>query len=193
MTATAMLGGFILIPNISAYVQENLDYPRARVALLYMVGGSVSFLVVPLAGKLVDRLGSLRVALIGSTALVAVVYAVFYREPAGWPVMPFFVAFMAAMGLRNVAYHTLASKVPRPEHRAQFMSLQSTVQHTASAAGGFFSGRLLGEAADGALIGMPRISAITIGLSVVLPLLIGIIEARVRTRGALPVAVVIAP
>ena len=31
MTATAMMGAFILIPNISAYIQQNLGYPREHI------------------------------------------------------------------------------------------------------------------------------------------------------------------
>src|SRR5205823_5122185 len=38
-TAVVMVGGFILIPNISAYVQGNLGYPRSQLQYLYFYGG----------------------------------------------------------------------------------------------------------------------------------------------------------
>src|SRR5437762_462728 len=39
MTFVVMMAGFIIIPNISAYVQFNLHYPRSRLGLLYLYGG----------------------------------------------------------------------------------------------------------------------------------------------------------
>ena len=45
------------------------------------------------------------------------------------------MVFMLAMGMRNVAYNTLTSKVPRAEERARFMSILSAVQHAAGASG----------------------------------------------------------
>jgi predicted MFS family arabinose efflux permease len=183
MTATVMFAGFIVIPNISAYVQENLGYPRGRIGYLYLVGGAVSFLIVPWVGKLVDRWGSTKVGAIGSALAIGVAYVAFYHEPTGWPVMPFFVWFMAAMGFRNVAYNTLTSKVPVPELRANFMSLQSTVQHAATAAAGFAGGAILGKV-EGHMTGMPKLAMINMVLSAVVPAMLAVVEAGVRARAA---------
>ncbi|MFN7133340.1 MAG: MFS transporter, partial [Myxococcales bacterium] len=135
MTATAMMGGFILIPNISAYVQQNLAYPRERLGLLYLAGGIVSFFAMRVVGRLVDRFGSFRVGTAGSLLLAGVLYVGFVDYVAGLPVMAIFVLFMLAMSFRNVAYNALTTKVPEPSERARFMSIQSAVQHLASAAG----------------------------------------------------------
>ena len=45
----------------------------------------------------------------------------------------FFVWFMMAMAARNVPYNTLTTRVPGPTERARFQSIQSAVQHGASA------------------------------------------------------------
>src|SRR5207237_2784895 len=66
MTFVVMGAGFIIIPNISAYVQFNLSYPRARLGLLYLYGGLVSFFTTQIAGRLIDRLGSFRVGTAGT-------------------------------------------------------------------------------------------------------------------------------
>ena len=50
---------------------------------------------------------------------------------------------MLANGIRNVSYNTLTSKVPGPEVRARFQSLQSSVQHAASALAAWGSTRMM--------------------------------------------------
>src|ERR1700682_4294771 len=50
MTFVVMASGFVLIPNISAYVQYNLAYPRSRLGLLYFAGGLGRLVGLQLAG-----------------------------------------------------------------------------------------------------------------------------------------------
>jgi predicted MFS family arabinose efflux permease len=179
MTALAMMAGFVLIPNISAHLQVNLGYPRARIGLLYLAGGVVSFFAMRIAGRLVDRFGSYRVA-VAAAAIVAVVTWVGFglpRPPV--PIVVLFMGFMLSNSLRNVAYNTLTSKVPRPAERARFMSLQSAVQHAASAIGAFVSARLLHELPDGRFDGMRNVALTSITLALLVPVAMRIVERRV--------------
>jgi predicted MFS family arabinose efflux permease len=43
MTAVVMMGGFVLIPNITPHLQQNLGYPAAHIPYLYAAGGVVSW------------------------------------------------------------------------------------------------------------------------------------------------------
>ena len=43
---TNMAASFLIIPNISAYVQFNLGYPRGSIGLLYFFGGIASFITM---------------------------------------------------------------------------------------------------------------------------------------------------
>lgn len=180
MTATAMMGAFILIPNISAYIQQNLGYPREHIGRLYLIGGCVSFAVLQFVGRLVDRYGSVRVALPGTITLALVVYAGFVAVPPWLPVLAVFIGFMGTSGFRNVAYNTLTSKVPRPAERARFMSIQSAVQHAASAAGAVLSSRLLVENAAHRLEGMRTVALVSIALMSALPPLMFLVERKVE-------------
>jgi hypothetical protein len=91
---------------------------------------------------------------------------------------------MIAMAFRNVSYSTLTSKVPSAGERARFMSIQSSVQHGASALGAVVSSRVLDTAPGGALVGMPRLAAISIALCLVLPFLLFGVERAVQRRAA---------
>lgn len=184
MTASTMMAGFIVIPNLSAYVQQNLGFPRERLGLLYMIGGVGSFFTMRLVGRLVDRFGSFRVGTVGSAFFFATLYFGFVGYRPGLPVMVIFIAFMLALSVRNVSYNALTTRVPDASERARFMSFQSAVQHLSSAIGAFLSARMLVETADGRLEGMPQVAMISMALTALLPLLLWRVETRVRAREA---------
>ena len=188
MTFLVMAAGFIIIPNISAYVQINLGYPRAHLGLLYLYGGAVSLFATQGAGWLIDRYGSFRVGTAGTLCLAGAIYAGFWAAPPLLPVAGIFIFFMLAMAFRNVAYNTLTTRVPRSTERARFMSIQSAVQHAASAAGAFLSSQMLTELPGGALGGMNRVALTSIALTLTLPALLALVESAVHRREAQPTA-----
>lgn len=180
MTAITMAAGFMIIPNIAAHLQLNLGFPRASLGQVYFVGGIVSFAATRLAGRLNDSIGAARTALAGCLLLSAVIAIVFIITPPGLPVVTTLAFFFLAMGLRNVSHIALASQVPRADERAGFMSLQSTTQHLASAAGSFGAAQML-TVSDGRLVGIHLVAAIAIVLTLVLPLIMHRVERCVRT------------
>ena len=190
MTFFVMAAGFSIIPNISAYVQYNLGYPRAHLGLLYLYGGAVSFFSTQAAGRMIDKFGSFRIGTIGTALLVFAITGGFVLTPPLLPVAGIFIAFMLAMSFRNVSYNTLTSRVPQSNERARFMSIQSAVQHGASACGAFASSQILSELPGGVLVGMDHVAFVSIGLTLTLPLFLFAVESAVRRREtAVPLAV----
>lgn len=213
LTAAVMMASFLLIPNISAYVQQNLGYPRAALGLLYLFGGVVSLFTLRLTGQLVDKHGSFRVGTVGAAVLLLVTFATFIvYDPlqavmGPWfaglegrqlsllglkvtltsasivlPIILIFLFFFLAMGIRNVAYNTLTSKVPNPRERARFMSLQSAVQHLAAAVGAFLSARILVDLPGGKLGNVSAMASISMGLTLLAPPLMWWLERWVRAH-----------
>lgn len=175
------VSAFALIPNISAHVQLNLHYPRAWLGALYMAGGIVSLGVMQIVGRLVDRVGSAQVTLVGVLGFCGVVWLGFIDDGAHLPVIGIFMAFMAVQSTRNVAQQTLLSKVPGPSERAGFMSIQSAVQHLASAIGAFASSAFLVERA-GRLEGVSKVAWFTILVTLLTPPLFFWLEGQIRRR-----------
>ncbi|GAC1548581.1 MAG: MFS transporter [Myxococcales bacterium] len=171
-TSLVMVAGFVLIPNIAGYIQMNLGYPRAHLGRLYAAGGVISFVSTQLSGRLVDRVGAFRTGTVGALLVVGVSGVGFAVVPPAIPVLALFMAFMFSMGMRNVAYNTLATRVPAPGQRARFLSIQSAVQHFSAAGGAFLSSRLLVEGAGHALIGMRTVALLLMALSLLIPLML---------------------
>ena len=182
MTIALQMSGFLVIPMLSPYLQLNLGFPRAHLDALYLGGGIAGLGATRASGRLVDRFGSLRVATIGLFLLAVVIVLALTRVPPLTWVAPLFVGFFIALGLRNVAYNTLASKVPARHERACFQSLQSSVGHVSIALGSALAARMLTTAPSGALVGIAKLGWISIAISTVLPLLMWQVERRVNAQ-----------
>lgn len=154
-TTLTMLGVFSVVPNISAFVQHNLGYPREQLGLLYLVGGIASFVTMRAVGNLVDRWGAVPLIIIGTIFHVVALKSAFIDQTVWLPILVIFTLYMLSGSLRMVPLQTLASRVPVAHQRARFMSVQSCVQHLASALGAFRD--LTDTAPHGALCrAMPR-------------------------------------
>ncbi|WP_309889507.1 MFS transporter [Archangium sp.] len=182
MTLLINAAGFVIIPNISGYVQFNLGYPRAELETIYFVGGLVSFVTLRMAGKAVDKQGSFRVGTVGVLLFMATLYLAFIQLPTSVPLVAVFALFFLSNGIRNVAYSTLTSKVPESAIRARFMSFQSAVQHLGAAGGAFLSAQMLTDLPGGQLGGMGNVVALSMALSLTLPVMFFLVERRLRAR-----------
>jgi predicted MFS family arabinose efflux permease len=182
VTALAMMGNFAIVPNLSAYFQENRGYPRSELGLLYLFGGAVSFMTMRLSGKITDRVGPARTAALGTALFVFILIVGFVEPVVSLPVLAIFVGFMVTSSFRFVAMQALASRVPSPAERARYMSVQSCVQHLASAAGAMLASSMLDTLPDGALVGMDRVATLTASLAALVPMVMFVVEARVQRQ-----------
>jgi predicted MFS family arabinose efflux permease len=179
-TACSMASTFAIVPNIAQWVQFNLGYPRERLGLLYMIGGTMAFFSLRLAGRAIDRFGGPVVAGAGTAIVMAAMVVGFGWPPAGLPVLLLLAVFMVGNSTRNVSVSSLATRVPGPAERARFLSAQSAVQHLASAAGAAGSTLLLTVLPDGRLAGMRTLVILCLALSAPLPFLLGGVSKRVQ-------------
>ncbi len=168
MMGAAMVSSFLIIPNISAYFQFNMDYPRSLLGMLYLVGGVFSLLMIQLGGCLTDKIGPLGVNYIGTIVLIFFLYDGFMHPPFS-PLIVIFVLFMGTVWIRNISAMTEASKLPAPHERAAFMAILSSVQHFSNGIGALLSSAMLTTQVDGSLIGMDKVAALAIAMALFQP------------------------
>jgi predicted MFS family arabinose efflux permease len=181
-TATTMAATFAIVPNLAAFLQFNAGLPRDRLGFLYMAGGVLSFLVLRIVGRAIDRFGAPRVALAGTAVMVANLALDFAPEVPVLPAWALFILFILANSFRNPSLSALTSRVPQAAERARFQSTQSAVQHLASAGGALLSSALLATGEGGRLVGMWRIALFSGVLALALPFLLAVIQPRVARR-----------
>jgi predicted MFS family arabinose efflux permease len=181
LTFLTAASSFLLNPNLSAFVQHNLGFPREQLSSLYAVAGGVALLSTQLTGRAVDRWGSLAVGAGAAALFTAVVLGVVVGE-GRMPVAVGFVLLLSSLQSRNVSVRALATRVPQPQERGRFMSLLSTAQQLGAAAGALGSAGLLDTSADGHLEGMPAVGMLAVGLALGALPLIAIVQGGVGQR-----------
>lgn len=175
----AILGNFLLIPNLSAFLQFNLGYPRERLGLLYLAGGLASLGAMRLAGVWSDRSGALP-ATVASSVLVSAALAFGVMEPPLLPPILFFSLFLGANAMRWVTVYSLASRLPPPGARGRFLSAQAAFGHAFSGLAAYASTLLLASEPSGRLIGMPRLAVTAALMGLLVPVVVHRLERVVN-------------
>ncbi|MEZ4399778.1 MAG: MFS transporter [Kofleriaceae bacterium] len=174
---------FMVVPYVRSFLQNNHHVAEDQVKFLYLVGGVASFVVVRLTGPAVDKVGSTPVAILGTVLVSAALTVGFLPAAPIVPVVVVFAVFMCTAALRSVPLSALSSKLPAPHERAQYMSLQSAVQHLASSAGAISASQIVATGADQRLLHVDVLVAGSIAFALAMPLLLWPVERRLRAGG----------
>lgn len=153
--ATVLLatGGFMLMPFASAFSVHNLGLKLTDLPTLYMFTGVFSMMAGPLAGRLSDKVGKMKVFFVGTllTMTVVMIYCNLNTTPF-WFVLVLNVLLFAGVLSRVVPAQALMTAVPDPQDRGAFMSVNSSIQQisggVASAVAGLIVVQTQGKAIE---------------------------------------------
>lgn len=142
-TATALLsiGGFMMMPFGSAFAINNLKVSYTQLPMLFMISGVCSLIIMPLIGRLSDRIDKFKIFAVASTwmMLMCVVYTNL-SETAFWLVVILNILMMMGIMSRMVPSSALTSAIPDLEDRGAFMSINSSLQQIAGGLAAVVSG-----------------------------------------------------
>jgi len=133
-TATALLsiGGFMMMPFGSAFAINNLGITQHQLPILFMVAGISSLIIMPLIGKLSDRVDKFKIFMFASMWMVAMV--IIYTNLSVTPLLVVVilnVLMMAGIMSRMVPSSALITGIPAMADRGAFMSVNSSLQQIA--------------------------------------------------------------
>ena len=172
LIAVVMFAGFLIIPFITNYFVFNLNFPRQEIGLVYLVGGIASLVTIQLTGRWVDKYGAMTFSILGTVILLFVLLFGFYFAPPFLSVYLMFTLFMVGMNMRGITNKIVLSKIPKPEIRAGYMSMQNAVQHIATTLAAICGSLMMMEGAEGQLVGMTSVVILALVVSVLQPFLI---------------------
>ncbi len=173
---------FMVVPYVRTFLENNHGFPSTSIKYLYLAGGIASFGVVRASGVAVDRFGATPVAILGTVLVSLCLVVGFLPDQPIVPVVVVFTTFMCTASLRGLPVSTLTSRLPAPHERAQYMSLQSAVQHLASSVGAIGASQILATGPGGRLLHMDVLVFLSVGCGAALPVLLWRIERHVRAR-----------
>lgn len=145
-TATALLsiGGFMMMPFGSAFAINNLHVTPHQLPLLFMVSGMASLIIMPLVGRLSDKIDKYKLYVIASIYVMVVV--VFYTNLSAqplWFVMMFNVLLMAGIFSRMIPATALTTSIPDMQDRGAFMSINASLQQIAGGVAAAVAGSIV--------------------------------------------------
>jgi multidrug resistance protein len=141
--ATAMLsmGGFMLMPFTSAFIVNNVQIPQERLTIIFFCTGLSSMIIMPIIGKLSDKIDKLKLFTIGSiiAAVMVVIYTNLPPSPIWIVILVNMILFMGVMS-RMVPATALNSAVPEMYDRGAYMSVNSSLQQMAGGLAAILAG-----------------------------------------------------
>lgn len=167
-TVVLMLGHFSIIPFIAPYMQLNVGFGDKQVGLIYMIGGALTVVLLPLFGKLADRYGRMRIFTLAS---VLAVFSIFALTNLGsvdiWIALLVTSSFFVVASGRSVPATTMITSVVQPENRGSFMSIRQSMNEAALALSSFVAGFIIIEDTDGSLLHYDWVGYFAIFMSVI--------------------------
>ncbi|SRR5579871_282780 len=143
-TALLAIGGFMMMPFGSAFAINNLGITQKQLPIIFMVAGLSTLIVMPLIGKLSDKVDKFRIFTFACAWMVVMVtlYTNLAVTPL-WLVVIFNVLMMAGIMSRMVPSTALVSAVPVLRDRGAFMSINSSLQQIAGGIAAAFAGMIV--------------------------------------------------
>ncbi len=143
-TALLSIGGFMLMPFGSAFAINNLKVTQHQLPIMFMVSGLSTLIIMPLVGKLSDRIDKFTIFAIASgwTIIMVLIYT-------HLSVTPFFlviilnILMMAGVMSRMIPSSALITGVPAMQDRGAFMSINSSLQQIAGGIAAAFAGMIV--------------------------------------------------
>ncbi|HMI77947.1 MAG TPA: MFS transporter [Ferruginibacter sp.] len=131
-TALMSLGGFMMMPWGSAFAVNNLEVSYTQLPILFMVGGVAALIIMPLVGKLSDKMDKFKIFTIAAIWMMVTVIIYTNLPPVHFGIVIFMnIVMMIGIMSRMVPAMALTSALPQMQDRGAFMSINSSLQQIA--------------------------------------------------------------
>lgn len=152
-TMLLSMGGFMMMPFGTAYTVNNLKIDIQHLTFIYLVTGICSFFAGPLVGRLSDKLGKMRMFIVG-TLITAVMVCIYVNLGPSSLYIVMIVNTTMFIGIfsRMIPTQAMISAIPDPQHRGSFMSISSSMQQIAGGFGSILAGYMVTQLPSGELV-----------------------------------------
>jgi len=132
LTSLLSLGGFMMMPWGTAFAVNNLKVSYDQLPLLFLVGGTVALIVMPLVGKLSDKIDKVKIFVAAAIWMMIVVVVYTNLPPIPFPyIIGMNILMMMGIMSRIIPAMALVSALPEMKDRGAFMSINSSLQQIA--------------------------------------------------------------
>ena len=149
-TALLSIGGFMMMPFGSAFAINNLGLTYKQLPMLFMISGIASLFIMPLVGRLSDRIDKFKIFAVASIwmMVMCVIYTNLGTTPL-WEVMVLNILMMMGIMSRMIPSSALTSAIPEMVDRGAFMSINSSLQQIAGGIAAAVAGTIVSQKTKG--------------------------------------------
>ena len=143
-TALMSVGGFMMMPFGSAFAINNLRVSYGELPVLFMIAGTSSLIIMPLVGRLSDRIDKFKLFVAATVwmILMVVLYTNLSAVPFGL-VIVFNVLMMMGIMSRMIPSTALVTAIPDMSDRGAFMSINASLQQIAGGLAAAIAGMIV--------------------------------------------------
>ena len=152
LSATLMLGHFLIIPFLNPYMQHNVGFKDWQRNLIYIVGGLVTIFSAPMAGKLADKYGKHKVFTIFAaiSLLPILIITNLTQIPYYYALFITGIWFVCSTS-RNIPAQALVSNIVPPQQRGSFQSFNSCITSAFVGLASLIAGKIITQDTNGKL------------------------------------------
>ncbi|MBI3235043.1 MAG: MFS transporter, partial [Bacteroidetes bacterium] len=138
------IGGFMLMPFSSSFLVNNVHISQEELPWVFMFTGISSIIIMPLVGKLSDKIDKFKIFAGGS--FIAIIMCIIYTQMGIVPLWQVIVVnvimFMGIMG-RMIPASIYNTSIPNMQDRGAYMSITASLQQMAGGLGAVIAGLIV--------------------------------------------------
>ena len=174
----------MMMPFGSAFAINNLGLSNQQLPILFMVSGVCSLIIMPLIGKMSDRINKFKIFAVASIwmMIMCVVYTNLSITPF-WAVIVLNILMMMGIMSRMIPSTALTSAIPDLEDRGAFMSINASLQQIAGGVAAAVAGMIVMQESKGSpLQHYNTVGYVIVGISIISILLMYRVSKLVAGR-----------
>jgi predicted MFS family arabinose efflux permease len=182
-TALLSIGGFMIMPFSTPFIINNVGISQLDLPIIYVVTGIGSMIILPLIGKLSDKVGKFPTFVGGTVVsmIMVVVYVNLNPIPL-WELIVINTVMFAGIMSRMIPSTALMTAVPKMEDRGAFMSVNSSLQQVAGGVASVIAGFIIIQEGTGRLRHFDTLGYVAMGVMIICACLMYIISSRVAKK-----------
>lgn len=144
LIALVATGGSMLMPFGSAFLINNVGITQEQLPLVFMFTGMATVFIMPLVGKLSDKIDKFKLFAIGSfiSIVMTIVYTNLTPIPL-WSVIVVNIVMFAGIMSRMIPAMALNTAVPEAKDRGAYLSLCSSIQQLSNGIAALVAGLII--------------------------------------------------
>ena len=171
------------MPFSTPFIINNVGILQEELPFIYVVTGIGSMVIMPLIGKLSDKVGKLPTFLGGSVLAIMMVIVFTNMTPVPlWTLIFINTLMFAGIMSRMIPSMALMTAIPRLEDRGAFMSVNSSLQQIAGGIASVLAGVIIVQQSSGKLAHFDRLGYVVVAIMIICGVLMYFINQQVARK-----------